>query len=362
MKLFSNIALLGSLILILSIGAPPVSAQVKRELLFKKSPSGVQQRTSTKNPAARQSQETREIVIPKPAKETPLAPEIKSEFQKARTMTVAEYLQIYGAPDTQSDYKVGPMDVLSIKIYQEPELSLDEARVSARGTISLPLLTELKVKGLSPRQIEKLIKKRYREGGILKHPQAAVHVKEFKGQKVLIFGAVNTPGRHSMEGNERLAEMLAKAGGIKFDADGDIAANKIRILRKVKEKNKKPHGILMELDLESMTRGDHPEYNLVMQDGDVIYVPEAPRFFVTGQVKSPGYYKIKDRAISVVEAITMAGGLTRLAAGNRTRLVRRMDGKEVTLKVPVEDILDGDKSQDVIVRPNDVIVVPESYF
>ena len=166
-----------------------------------------------------------------------------------------------------------------------------------------------------------------------------------------------------MEGNERLMEMLAKAGGIAFDQEGDVAANKIRILRPINEgKDGKTERVSMEIDLESMTRGDHPEYNLPMQHRDVIYVPEAPRFFITGEVSKPGYYKIKDRDISVVEAITMAGGLTRIAAGNRTKLVRLKNGKEVTIKVPVEDILDGDKSSDVKVQPNDVIVVPQSYF
>ena len=43
----------------------------------------------------------------------------------------------------------------------------------------------------------------------------------------------------------------------------------------------------MEMDLESLTQGSKPEYNIVMQDKDVIYVPESPRFFVTGEVKKP---------------------------------------------------------------------------
>ena len=304
----------------------------------------------------------KEISIPKPQPKKDLPPEMADEFERAKHMEVREYLRQYGVPDTKKDYKVGPMDVLGVTIFDEPELSRDSLRVSSQGKISLPLLGELKVEGLSPRKIEQLIQIRYRQEKILKQPQASVHIKEFKGQRVLVLGAVNTPGSHFKEGNERLAEMLAKAGGIKFDADGDVAANKIRILRTVEAPSGVKQRIAMEIDLDSLTKGDHPEYNMVMLNGDVIYVPEAARFFVTGEVKTPGYYKIKDKPISVVEAITMAGGLTRLAAGNRTKLVRYQDGKEVTLKVPVEDILDGDRSKDFIIRPNDVIVVPQSYF
>jgi polysaccharide export outer membrane protein len=306
----------------------------------------------------------REVVLPKPKKEDPLTASVAREFQKAHEMTVGEYLRTYGAPKAGADYKVGPRDVLNISVFEEPDLSREDLRVSSQGMITMPLIGQVKVAGLSTRQIETLLQIRYRQEGILKHPQISVHIKEFRGRWVLILGAVNQPGRHPMESNERLMEMLAKAGGIKFDAEGDIAANKIRILRTLPPKHKggKSKRVSMEIGLESMTKGDHPEYNLVMQHRDVIYVPEAPRFFITGEVRKPGYYKIKDRDISVVEAITMAGGLTRIAAGNRTRLVRVKDGKEVTLKVPVEDILDGDKSADVIVQPNDVIVVPQSYF
>ncbi|MCB2227309.1 MAG: polysaccharide export protein [Desulfarculaceae bacterium] len=305
-----------------------------------------------------------QMAKPEPPKENPLTAAVAQEFEKARQMTVGEYIRTYGVPKAHADYKVGPQDVLNIRVFDEPELTREDLRVSSQGKITMPLIGPVKVDGLSPRQIETLLQIRYKQEGILKHPQISAHIKEFRGRWALILGAVNQPGRHPMEGNERLMEMLAKAGGIKFDAEGDIAANKIRILRRISGNGKDSNRdrVSMEIDLESMTRGDHPEYNLSMQHRDVIYVPEAARFFITGEVKSPGYYKIKDRDISVVEAITMAGGLTRIAAGNRTKLVRVKDGKEVTIKVPVDDILDGDKSADVDVQPDDVIVVPQSYF
>ncbi|MBU2519332.1 MAG: polysaccharide export protein [Proteobacteria bacterium] len=340
----------------------------RRSLFDQPPPGAVKATPSPAKPVPDASAQTqgrsapKEIAIPKPKPKEDLSPEIADEFKQAKQMEVGEYIRQYGIPDTKKDYKVSPKDVISVILFDEPELSRENLRVSSQGTISLPLLGELNVTGLSPRKIEQLIQIRYRQENILKHPQVSVHIKEFKGQRVLILGAVNTPGSHFKEGNERLAEMLGKAGGIKFDADGEVAANKISILRLVDVPGKPKQRISMEIDLDALTRGDHPEYNMVMLDGDVIYVPEAARFFVTGEVKSPGYYKIKDKPISVVEAITMAGGFTRISAGNRTRLVRYKDGKETTIKIPVEDILDGDKSKDILVQPNDVIVVPQSFF
>ncbi len=365
MKVRRQLAALAITIALVWLGAGPGLAldNPNKPSLFSQPTPGVQAKPAPDSPAPPQGGAApKEIAIPRPQVKEDLSPDMADEFKQAKTMTVGEYLRLYGVPDTKKDYKVGPMDMISVLIFDEPELSRDAIRVSSQGNISLPLLGEMKVAGLSPRKIEQLIQIRYRQENILKHPQVSVLIKEFKGQRVLILGAVNNPGSYFKEGNERLAEMLAKAGGIKFDADGDVAANKIRILRTVEAKGGVKQRISMEIDLDSLTKGNRPEYNMVMLNDDVIYVPEAARFFVTGEVKTPGYYKIRDKPVSVVEAITMAGGLTRIAAGNRTKLVRYKDGKEVTLKVPVDDILDGDKSKDIIVQPNDVIVVPQSFF
>ncbi len=342
-------------------GPPPAGVQPKAKPVGGQPPATVTQGGKESVPASKDTVAT--PAPPPPPKEDPLTTAVAQEFKKAHQMTVAEYIRAYGVPKSGADYKVGPHDLLNISVFEEPDLSREDLRVSSQGKITMPLIGQVKVDGLSTRRIETLLQQRYKQEGILKHPQVSVHIKEFRGRWVLILGAVNSPGRHPMEGSERLMEMLAKAGGIKFDQEGDIAANKIRILRPVSVAGtSKKERVSMEIDLESMTRGDHPEYNLTMQHRDVVYVPEAPRFFITGEVRKPGYYKIKDRDISVVEAITMAGGLTRIAAGNRTKLVRLKDGKEVTIKIPVEDILDGDKSADINVQPNDVIVVPQSYF
>ena len=302
--------------------------------------------------------------VPKPLQPevAPLSPELDQEFNKARKMEVSEYLATYGGGKAGQEYRLGPMDIINIQVFDEPDLTREGLRISADGTITIPLVGSVKVEGLTTAQAESLIAKLYKDEGYLRNPHITISIRSFKSRRVLIMGAVNIPGPHSMEGSERLLEMLAKAGGIKFDPDGDVLANSIRILRTVKSPGKPTERISMEMDLESLTKGAQPQYNLIMQDQDVVYVPESPRFFVTGEVKAPGYYKIKDRPVSVVEAITMAGGGTRTAALNRTKVVRLQDGKEVTMEVPVDDILEGDKSKDILVHPNDVIFVPQSYF
>jgi polysaccharide export outer membrane protein len=96
---------------------------------------------------------------------------------------------------------------------------------------------------------------------------------------------------------------------------------------------------------------------------DVLFIPAAENFYIIGQVRRPGSYPLTNREITLVEAISMAGGFTRIAARNRTRIIRIEDRVEKIIEVKVDAITDaGKKIQDVIIQPDDIIVVPESFF
>ncbi len=116
------------------------------------------------------------------------------------------------------------------------------------------------------------------------------------------------------------------------------------------------------IDLKRLLTEGDLSLNIVLQDKDTVFIPQADQIFVFGEVKSPGPYRLREKSVSVVEAISMAGGLTRLAAPNRTRIVRVEDGVEHVIQANVDKIMDGDKSQDVILKSGDIVVVPETYF
>ena len=87
------------------------------------------------------------------------------------------------------------------------------------------------------------------------------------------------------------------------------------------------------------------------------------KFFILGEVERPGSYDIpQDRALTVVQAIALAGGFTSVAAPDRTRVVRKAGGKATTTIVPVNKVNKGDRSKDVSLEPDDTVVVPESFF
>ncbi|MDP3284786.1 MAG: SLBB domain-containing protein, partial [Desulfobacterales bacterium] len=103
--------------------------------------------------------------------------------------------------------------------------------------------------------------------------------------------------------------------------------------------------------------------NIFLSDKDILFIPTAENFYIIGQVKNPGSYPLIDREISLVEGIGIAGGFTNIAARNRTRIVRVENGVEKIIEVKVDAITNaGKKIHDVIIQPNDIIIVPESFF
>ena len=103
--------------------------------------------------------------------------------------------------------------------------------------------------------------------------------------------------------------------------------------------------------------------NLLLMDKDLLYIPKAEHFYIIGQVKNPGSYLYKEQDITIVEAISMAGGFTPIAARNRTRIIRVEDEVEKIIQVKIDAITEsGLKLHDIKIFPGDVIVVPESFF
>jgi polysaccharide export outer membrane protein len=121
--------------------------------------------------------------------------------------------------------------------------------------------------------------------------------------------------------------------------------------------------IVIRIDLSGLLKGGDQVSNLLMHNEDLLYIPKAENFYIIGQVKEPGSYPILEKEITLVEAISMAGGFTPIAARNRTRVVRVENGVEKIYEIRVDEITQsGKKALDVRIEPGDVIVVPESFF
>lgn len=244
------------------------------------------------------------------------------------------------AGEPRNDYRIGDGDVIKIMVYDHPDLTTVD-RVDNGGTISFPLLGTVRIGAQTVGEAADQITKGLAAGYIV-NPQVSVFIQEFRSRKVTVVGQVTTPGLYELTGPTSLLELISKAGGMKEDA-GD----KIIVKRRAGEGEQQ-----ISIDRNAlMERGD-TALDIQLRDGDNVFVAQAGVFYVTGQVNKPAAYKLEEGS-SVIKGITMAGGFTNVAATKKVRIIRKVEGKEKVLEnVPMHESI----------RPDDVIVVPESFF
>lgn len=258
------------------------------------------------------------------------------------------------APEAVEEFQIGPNDKLDIRVYNLAELNR-EVRVANDGTISLFLLGQVPVAGLTPRQAEEVIARLLRERKMVNDPQVAVFVEEFVSRRVSVQGAVSKPGPVDLLGDRTLLDVIGQAGGL-----GDRAGATIFVIRQGAREEER-----IEIDAERLVYKGDPLINIAVKPGDIIMVPYAQDFrvFVNGAVKNPGKVEYKSgEEMTVLQAVTAAGGVSDRANEGKVRVIRRNpDGSKKVFTVNLKRIKRG-KDEDLVLERNDIVVVPESFF
>ena len=286
---------------------------------------------------------------------------IDAVIKKTPNYSIEEYLLNYPQSNnpTSQNYTVGGYDIISIKVYEEPDLTRDNVSISADGYISFPLIGQIKVLNLTTSEIEQLISNKLAQGQYLLNAHISVNVEKFQSKQYMILGSVRKPGAYSLHAHERLLDGLSQAGGIESQKTGNTGM----IIRTLNPGTALEKKIVIRFGLNSLLKEGDQLSNLILQDKDLIYIPVAEHFYIIGEIKSPGAYTYLGDDITILEAISNAGGFTKIAARNKTRIVRIENGIEKIIEIKVDKITkDGQKGQDVLIQPGDVIVVPESLF
>jgi polysaccharide biosynthesis/export protein len=258
-------------------------------------------------------------------------------------------------PTTPGDYEVGAGDVIEVAVYGNDDLSRIPT-VQTNGSISLPLLGEVQVSGLTvaevQRKITNLLAKDY-----LVNPQVEVKVRDYNSQYVSVVGEVNSPGRKPLRGKTRLIDLLSEGGGFKPTASGEVM-----ITRTDGEFEGGGKSITVRITRSaSPSMQDLVNLELQLKTGDIITA--FPKSFVTvdGEVSKPGRYAIESD-LTVTGAISLAGGFTRFGSnGVKLRRTDPRDGKVTIIEVDLKDVRNG-KKPDVPLLPNDVISVSRRVF
>jgi polysaccharide biosynthesis/export protein len=261
-----------------------------------------------------------------------------------------------------TDYQIGPEDLLEITLFNIPEAHGMErqvtprttlVRVSHQGQISLPVVGEMAIKGMTISAAEQTLRERYDK--YLYSPQVGVMVKEFR-QRVSIMGAVQKPGVFELTGPKTVIEVLAMAGGV-----SEKAGSQVHIYRQG-PKGRETHVIDLAILANSIgliNENNADTVNMPVHPGDMINIPEAGMFFVDGAVRKPGSYPL-GRRYSLAQALATAGGVDPELNSDTISIFRRQGPGEVqTIALNLSDVLSGTVA-DPQLQPDDVIVVPTS--
>ena len=266
---------------------------------------------------------------------------VMCRFSRVMVVVMAILTGVLVCPALAVDtgYQIGAGDVLKITVYDHPDLTT-VARVDDQGNIAFPLVGQVKVSRLTSTDAAQLISARL-DGDYIVNPQVAVFVEEFRSQKVVIIGEVVRAGVYELSGPTTLLELISKAGGLTKGAGRSATIHRTSGLE---------HTFTINVG-EVLDKGAATA-DLLLMDGDTVTVAKAGVVYVTGQVNRPAAY-ILEPDMSVIKAVTMAGGFTALAAQGRIKIIRQVDGAEQVLeRVSLHDKLVAD----------DVMVVPESFF
>jgi polysaccharide biosynthesis/export protein len=264
-------------------------------------------------------------------------------MKKRILLLVGIFLFVFSAIVFSQDYIIGEGDLLKITIYDHEDLTTT-ARVSGDGFIVFPLIGPVEVKGLTLTRISEKIAAQLSEGYII-NPHVAIFIQEFRSKKTFIIGEVNKPGLYALPGHTTLLALISEAGGLTKDA-GD----KITIKRKANPLQQDEKTIT--IDLKRLVEMGDTSQDIPIMDGDSIYIAKAGLFYITGEVKNPNAYKYEED-ITVIKAITKAGGFSDKASKGRVKIIRKKNGKE--------EVLEKVKMDEPVLM-DDVIVVPESFF
>jgi polysaccharide biosynthesis/export protein len=241
------------------------------------------------------------------------------------------------APVPSDRYVVNPLDTLAVTVVGEPDLT-NKYKVDIDGSITLPYIGRQAAAGLTIADLQAKIASLLKDG-YLQSPQVLIDVDQFKSRAVYVTGKVRSPGKVTISGPSiTLMDALAVAGSTLADASNVITVQHQKA------------GELVTVNRRDLELGK-AGFDVILEDGDVVNVPGAEQFYITGMVRNSGTY-VLEPGMTIAQAIAVAGGLTERGSDRRITVTRVVNGRTTEVKVD----MDGK------VQPNDTIKIPARFF
>ena len=163
--------------------------------------------------------------------------------------------------EANSEYLIGPGDLLAIDVWKEPELSKQVA-VRLDGKVSLPLVNDIKAAGLSCTELQSILMGKYKD--YVEAPEVSVTLLESRSKKIYLVGKVANPGEYPLQKDMTILQAISRAGGLDRWAD----TSDIRLIRKINEIEK-----TFTVDYDAIISGEDLSQNVLLQPDDTIFVP-----------------------------------------------------------------------------------------
>lgn len=288
----------------------------------------------------------------RPATEAAPGASAAAASEPGRRWTVAPPPAVSLERPREGDYRLAPKDLIGIQVLGQEELTRT-VRVSDAGSVTLPLLDEISLAGLTLAEAEATITAGLK-GRYLMNPRVTVRVVEYAGRQVSVLGAVGMPGAYPLKSNvTTVLEALVEARGVRDN--GDRVAYVMR--GRPREGEQQP----VLIDLDSLLRTGDVRHNVVLEGGDTVFVPEANVYYVSGEVEKRGAFPLR-RDTTVSKALAEAGGVTKFAATGDIKIVRTQPTgqKEEITKLDLQAVMAGERNQDLPLQAQDVVVIPMS--
>ncbi len=245
---------------------------------------------------------------------------------------------------------IGPGDQIKVKVADTPEMD-QHPRVTDAGEVPIEGAGNVKVSGLTPAAAATAIQNELIASRYMKHPTVTVTIEQYATQTVSVLGEVKAPGAYPITTPRSILDLLALAGGLSPSANRNI------VIQRHSNPNHCVHYHYSNNADAAVSQ------QVIVSPGDTIVVPKAGIVYVLGDVNRPGGYLMtnNESKITLLEALALAGGLSKTAKQNHARLIRKNDtGSYLDRQLSIGDLQEG-RSPDIAMQPGDVIYVPFSF-
>src|SRR6266516_114092 len=263
-------------------------------------------------------------------------------------------------------YRIGPGDILDIKVFNKPQFNREGVRVDPRGMIRMPLIKEEIVAACqTEEQLEAKLTELLKE--YLREPQVTVQIKEYQSEPVAVLGAVRAPSRFQLQRRVRLLELLTFVNGPSDNAGRTVQvvhtgppSNCVgRLKEGIDASTESVANQIAYYKLSDTLRGEERS-NPYVQPGDVVSIPIADQVYVIGNVVRPTSIPLIE-TLTVTRAIAMAGGPGLDTKKSEIHIIRQTPGSTEKKEIPVNlEAINHHKAEDVVLMANDIVDVPAS--